>query len=499
MTPPRSILGLLGNTLAGLVLLALAAWLSTLHGAFAWSAPAPARGIAAALLLVGYGAMCVLIARRARASRAPAPAPAAPRAMWVIHASQTGQGEQLALRTAQALREAGLAPQVIALGQLGRDALQQLPRALFIASTTGEGDAPDGALRFLREVWPAPPRLDQLHYGLLALGDSSYANYCAFGRELDGWLRRAGAQALFDRVEVDAGDAAALRHWQHHLGVLSGRTDLPDWTPPRYQHWRLRARERVNAGSAGAPCWRLELVPAAGALPSWRAGDLVEVAPCAIDAADLATLPHREYSIASIPAEGVLLLLVRSMSRADGSPGLGSHWLTHGAAVGGPVALRIRGNANFHAPDDDRPLLLVGNGTGIAGLRALLAERIARGQRRNWLVFGERNAAHDYHFRADIERWHAQGGIERLDLAFSRDPAPDATAPRAAHGGSYVQHRLLQAGAELRAWIAAGASIHVCGSLQGMAPGVHAALLEVLGAEAVEQLVLDGRYRRDVY
>src|SRR5690606_37317472 len=78
-------------------------------------------------------------------------------------------------------------------------------------------------------------------------------------------------------------------------------------------------------------------------------------------------------------------------------------------------------NPNLHPPADDRPLLLVGNGTGIAGLRALLKAREAAGHRRNWLLFGERQRAHDAFFTDDIERWRRDGTLERTDLAFSRD------------------------------------------------------------------------------
>ncbi len=122
-------------------------------------------------------------------------------------------------------------------------------RALFVVSTTGEGDAPDTARRFIRDVMSGEPALHGLGYGVLALGDSSYAHFCAFGRTLDAWLARHGATPLFDRVEVDDGDPAALRHWQSHVGLLAGVTDAPDWTRPRYGRWRLAERRRLNPGA----------------------------------------------------------------------------------------------------------------------------------------------------------------------------------------------------------------------------------------------------------
>jgi sulfite reductase (NADPH) flavoprotein alpha-component len=51
----------------------------------------------------------------------------------------------------------------------------------------------------------------------------------------------------------------------------------------------------------------------------------------------------------------------------------------------------------------------------------------------------------------------------------------------------------------LRAWVADGAAIYVCGSLEGMSGDVHAVLTAVLGVEAMERLTDEGRYRRDVY
>ncbi|MBU2323731.1 MAG: flavodoxin, partial [Gammaproteobacteria bacterium] len=138
---------------------------------------------------------------------------------------------------------------------------------------------------------------------------------------------------------------------------------------------------------------------------------------------------------------------------------------------------------------DDRPLILIGNGTGLAGLRSLLRARVAAGQRRNWLLFGERSAAHDFYCRDELQGYLADGSLARLDLAFSRDQAERL----------YVQQRLRAAADELRSWLQAGAALYVCGSLQGMAAEVDGVLRELLGETALQALVEDGRYRRDVY
>ena len=177
------------------------------------------------------------------------------------------------------------------------------------------------------------------------------------------------------------------------------------------------------------------------------------------------------------------------MRGPDGDLGLGSGWLTHVARLGDEIDLRLRSNRNFHAPDDDRPMILIGNGTGLAGLRALLKARLAAGRHRNWLVFGERQAAHDWFCRAEIEGWRDAGQLERLDAVFSRDQEERR----------YVQHLLREQAHMVRAWTDAGAAVYVCGSLQGMAGGVDEALRDILGDARLQQLLHDGRYRRDVY
>ncbi|MCY1445956.1 Sulfite reductase [NADPH] flavoprotein alpha-component [compost metagenome] len=155
----------------------------------------------------------------------------------------------------------------------------------------------------------------------------------------------------------------------------------------------------------------------------------------------------------------------------------------------GSVNLRVRRNSGFQLPEASTPIILIGNGTGLAGLRSLLKARIAEGEQRNWLLFGERNRAHDLLCGDEMQGWLDSGDLQRLDLAFSRDQAEKV----------YVQDVLLQQGEELRRWVAAGACVYVCGSLQGMAAGVDAALKDILGDEALQRLIEDGRYRRDVY
>ena len=457
---------------------------------------------------------------------------------WLIgFASQTGSAEQVAWQSAGMLRSAGVAVNVQPLGRIDAAHLHRARHALFVVSTFGTGEAPDHARSFARLMRQAPA-LNDLRFGLLALGSRQYDSFCGFGRALDEWLCRHGARPLFDRIEVDNGDPRALQQWQAWLSRLTGAA-TPAAQDDGYANWTLARRHVLNPGSAGQPTVHLVLTPPPGMQPQWQAGDLVDVRPCqpgvrvnallraaGLDAntvvrsegrsmklADalahkelpptehwgrighaqhlvdtLAPVAARQYSIASIPQDGALELVVRQVGQGV-QAGVASAWLGAELECGGPLALRVRSNSNFHLADADTPLILIGNGTGIAGLRAHLKARAAQGRGRNWLLFGERNAACDYYFENEIAHWRRTGILERVDLAFSRDQSAKI----------YVQDRLREHGRDVHAWLAAGASILVCGSLEGMAPGVHAVLTEVIGTEALEALAAAGRYRRDVY
>ena len=404
----------------------------------------------------------------------------------VAFASQTGQAEELAWMTARTLSEAGTPARVALLGDLEPAELKAAGRALIIVSTTGEGDAPDSLSWFVRQSMKAPADLSGLSFAVLALGDRTYADFCGFGRALDDWLQISGARPLFDRVEVDNGDAGAVRHWQHQLAVLTGSTVQPDWTPPALDRWRLVKRTHLNPGSPGGQAWRLGFEPV-GHAASWVAGDIAEVGLPASEGE--APPASREYSVASLPADGRAEFIVRRLTRPDGSPGLASGWLTGGLAVGDEVDMRIRTNRSFHGPAPGTPLVLIGAGTGFAGLRAHWKTRAGASHGGAWLMFGERTRAHDAFLEAELRAALDAGTLTRLDRAFSRDPGD----------GRYVQDLVSEHAAELVDWVDRGASILVCGSLEGMSQCVHATLAAALGEDRLRALSATGRYRRDVY
>lgn len=492
----------------------------------------PPRMVSAALVVTAYLGVCLYLWCRHRQQASPA-VPISQDRLLIGYASQGGQAQAIAERSASQLHAAGLTVDVRPLNAIDLPALAQQRRALFVLSTYGEGEAPDNAARFEQRLLHDAADLSQLEFAILALGDRQYTHFCGFARRVEAHLQRLGAQPLFDRLDADRSDPGVLRHWQYQLSHLSGQGDYIDWEPAAYDTWILHSRTLLNPGSQGAPVYELRLRPHPSSA-HWQAGDIAEIGPrhsktgvaewlerygiaptlsvsgtmtaatalasrrlpegpmATLDAATLLALPqlpHREYSIASIPADGCVQLLVRETRHPDGALGLGSGWLCHHVSVGETVDLRIRSNPGFHGPSTSTPMILIGNGTGLAGLRAHLRERAATPGSRNWLLYGERNAAHDFLLEAELKSWRATGHLERLDLAFSRDQKEKI----------YVQHLLRDAADEVRQWIKGGAAIYVCGSLEGMGRDVQQILAGILGEAQLHALTEQGRYRRDLY
>ncbi|MEB0140480.1 MULTISPECIES: sulfite reductase subunit alpha [unclassified Undibacterium] len=405
-------------------------------------------------------------------------------AFCLAYASQTGSAQALANAAAAQLKAAGHVVELLPLNELTRAHLAMQRRVIFIVSTAGDGGAPDNGLAFQEMVMRTTAALPDLAYAVVALGDRRYRQFCRFGKQLEQWLMQQQAQALFAKIEIDDGDQQAMQQWQEQLQALGAAAPaaLGASAPASFSSWTLCERQQLNPGSQGAPVFHLAL-RAPDLAPHWQAGDIAEI----LSGPEQNIL--RAYTIASLPADGQLELLIRQRRADDGRLGPGSAWLTEQAALGAPITLRIRAQAGGCHGAPTGPQILIGNGTGMAGLRARLKAQAAAGQQTNWLLFGEREAAHDFFYRAEIEAWQASGVISQLSTSFSRDQPQRR----------YVQHALQEQATSLREWVEQGAAILVCGSRDGMAEAVDAVLQTVLGSAQLRKMTETGRYRRDVY
>lgn len=560
------------------------------------------------------------------ADRAPPPASSRPPRLTlnVLFASQTGTAESLAKKLAKEARGKGFGAELVDMGSLSLAALSNLDHVLIIASTHGEGEAPDCAARFALDLKAAQGTpLAGLKYAVLALGDRNYRNFCWFGQHIDERFAALGATRLLDRIEADGDVDKPFRSFRDLLWPKLPPDDPPksgtsdagaiaessesetEESEPRWSRNRpFLARLLSNQLSTGAGSdketrhialslkdsgLRYEPGDALGIWPQ-QAPELVEAllklsgasasaavvidgepmqlhdalsrkreltslaAPTVIKLAALVAddrlqelvqrdqsaeldqyrygkdvidlllgypgvvqdaqslvdllpaLKPRLYSISSsldaFPDEVHLTIaVVRYDCGGRRRGGVASSWFADRVQLGGQVPIYIQRNPRFRLPaDPGTPIIMIGPGTGLAPFRAFLHQRRKQGfTGRTWLFFGERRAHCDYLYRNELESFVVGHELIRLDVAFSRDQRQKI----------YVQHRMLEAGKEIWAWLQDGAAIYVCGDAKRMAKDVDSTLQSIIAkyghlSSAQAQLELHalsakGRYVRDVY
>lgn len=550
--------------------------------------------------------------------------PAATLTVDVLFGSQTGNSSELADQLAAGLRAAGLGANVTELDAAGVGALTSgSSHVLIVTSTYGEGEMPDNAGMFWEELNAAEmPRLEDLSFAVLGLGDSGYDDFCQAGKDLDIRLEQLGAKRLTARVDCDVDFEDEAAEWisaavaavvadapagaaggvaPGAAGATAAAADKPaksKWNRKNPFPSPLAATRRLSAEgsakeihhyefdladsgityaagdalavlpvndpelvSAILACLDLdgdlavedstlfetvlktreirtpgknliaavaEASPDGGladivrrddrdALDSFLWGrdilDLLEENPSARFTADellglLRPLQSRQYSISSSPlASPDRIHLTVASVRHSPEPGARSHggvcstYLSDRIADGDLTGIWLQPNNAFSVPEDaDRPVIMVGPGTGIAPFRGFLHERAEAGATGgNWLFFGDQHRATDYIYEDELTDLEEKGVLTKLSLAFSRDQAEKV----------YVQTRMREEAEELYRWLEDGAYFYVCGDASRMAKDVETALLDVIaeqsgGSEnaALEYLATlkkEKRYVRDVY
>ncbi|WP_417870821.1 assimilatory sulfite reductase (NADPH) flavoprotein subunit [Vibrio furnissii] len=135
--------------------------------------------------------------------------------LTIIFASQTGNAKGVAEALEQDAQAAGIAVQLFdASDYKGKD-LAKETHVIVVASTNGEGEAPDNALalhEFLQSK--KAPKLPNLQYGVIGLGDSSYEFFCQTGKDFDTFLEKLGAKRFIDRVDCDVDYDAPAAEWR---------------------------------------------------------------------------------------------------------------------------------------------------------------------------------------------------------------------------------------------------------------------------------------------
>lgn len=535
----------------------------------------------------------------------------------VLYGSETGNAEGLARDIARRAQERGLIASVEDLARYKTRELKNEQILLFVTSTHGEGEPPEPALPFFEFLGGRKaPSLKHARFAVLALGDSTYAQYCEAGKVLDRRLAELGAARLQDRTDCDVdydieakrwidavldklqqaapataavsgtvrvsaapasaavstysksnpfpaqistslrltgrGSSKDTRHIEislegsglHYtpgdaLGVVpqndpalvaelialggwsgdeavagrDGEVTLQRALQSEFEITALTPRfiEKWAEWADAAKLTQLDSAERARFMAQTHIFDLMSSHPVRGLAAQdfiqaLRGLQPRLYSIASsleLTPEEVHLCVapVRYELHDRARNGVASTHLADRLEAGASIPVYVQRNEHFRLPaDPDTPIVMIGAGTGVAPYRAFMQQREALGlEGRSWLFFGERNFRTDFLYQTEWQAWLRDGVLGRADVAFSRDQEEKL----------YVQHRLLQQGAELHRWINEGAHLYVCGDAEHMAADVHEALLAVmaqhggLGADRAKEALLEmqaaGRYQKDVY
>ncbi|MGI9232017.1 MAG: assimilatory sulfite reductase (NADPH) flavoprotein subunit [Woeseiaceae bacterium] len=540
-------------------------------------------------------------------------APASGKQLTVLYGSQTGNGERVAEDLARQAEDQGFAARSLSLADFKPADLKRESLVTFVISTHGDGDPPDDAELFHEYLLSSKaPSLPGLRYAVLALGDSSYANFCQTGREVDERLAELGAERLVLRTDCDLDYEAPADAWlqsvittlpqeldeaqnRRHLRAVESSTTFDKRNPfpaevlvnqkitgagssKDVRHIELSIEDSGICYEAGdslavvaenPPLLVQELLTAlrldgeasvvtggetttllealsrkleitAANLPFLNAWaefsesrelrdriaadnkallselleghqiiDVVRQFPGQVDEQAfvdaLRNLSPRSYSIASslgANPDEVHLTVAAVRYDAFDTPhwGAASTHLADRLAEGDRVSVYVEANKRFRLPEPERPIIMIGPGTGVAPFRAFVEERAEQGAGGdNWLFFGDRNSSSDFLYQLEWQRHLKNGHLTRMDVAFSRDQQQKI----------YVQQRIAENAAELHRWMDNGAAVYVCGDAKRMAIDVHDALVGVLETEglmtrdAAEQRLKEmrrlGHYQRDIY
>ncbi len=138
--------------------------------------------------------------------------------LTILYGSQTGNAKGVAKSLAAQATAQGLTVDLKSMGEFKPKSIKNVSHLLIVASTNGEGEAPDDAIS-LHEFLASKkaPKLENLHYSVLALGDTSYEFFCQTGKDFDQYLAKLGAKRIIDRVDCDVDYEDAAKAWADEI------------------------------------------------------------------------------------------------------------------------------------------------------------------------------------------------------------------------------------------------------------------------------------------
>jgi len=220
---------------------------------------------------------------------APAAATQPAEPLTILYATESGNSEKLAGDVAKSARKMGLKPSLVDMADLELSSLASVKKLIMIAATWGEGEPPARAIRAYKELMSdAAPRFDDVEFGVLALGDTAYVEFCAIGKALDERLAALGGKRVADRVDCDLDFAEPAARWiDATLKTLAPEVppdtkvisvDFGAKAAPNLDIVEAEVTEHINLNSSRSDKETIHLELAfAGAAPAYKPGDALDI------------------------------------------------------------------------------------------------------------------------------------------------------------------------------------------------------------------------------
>ena len=193
------------------------------------------------------------------AQAAPAAA-ARPRAsLTVLYATESGNAEGLAIKAKKAAQKHGLDARVIDMADADMGLLAKAKNLIVYVATRGEGEPPGRAADFYHALMSdAAPRLDGVRFAVLALGDTSYTQFCATGKAIDARLEALGASRAADRIDLDLDFAKQAVEWTQGALTTLAPADAPSTTTVVHVDFKSAAQAANENEDADEPLYTAE-------------------------------------------------------------------------------------------------------------------------------------------------------------------------------------------------------------------------------------------------
>jgi sulfite reductase (NADPH) flavoprotein alpha-component len=212
----------------------------------------------------------------------------------------------------------------------------------------------------------------------------------------------------------------------------------------------------------------------------------------------------RLYTISSSPAAHPCQLHLTAQVHhfslnGEDVTGFGSAYLTS-LKPGVELDMFLHSQKSFQLPPDEKDVIMIAQGTGIAPFRSFLAERDTNGATgKNWLIFGEENRVTDFYYQSEIQKYADIGTLQQVNPVFIKNTS---------HPGTLAQ-KVQEQAAGIWKWIQKGAYVFISGEKEPTGKEVEAALLQIIadqqGASLQEaiaylkQLQKEGRFAKELY